>query len=70
MHSTVYWSAEISVYGCEGMLANQEKMTGKSKVCMEIESQLILPNWIYSSLSLCKLINLIIKTDKLKETKH
>ena len=28
--------------GCEGMLGNQDKMEGKSKVCMEIQSQLIL----------------------------
>ena len=38
------------------MLGNHEdRMAGKSKVCMGIQSQLILPNWIYSSLSLCKL---------------
>ena len=30
-------------------------MAGKSKVCTGIQSQLILPNWIYSSLSVCKL---------------
>ena len=28
--------------GCEGMLDNQDKMEGKSKVCMEFQSQLIL----------------------------
>ena len=39
----------------EGMLGNQDKMAVKSKVCIGIQSQLILPNWIYSSLSLCKL---------------
>ena len=29
------------------MLGNQDKMAGKSKVCTGIQSQLILPNWIY-----------------------
>ena len=32
------------LYGCEGMLGNQDKMAENSKVCMEIQSQLILPN--------------------------
>ena len=52
------------LHGCEGMLGNQDRMAGKSKVCMRIQSQLILPNWIYSSLSLCKLF----KTNELKES--
>ena len=39
-------------HGCNGMMGNQDKMVGKSKVCMLIESQLILTNWIYLSLFL------------------
>ena len=31
------------LYGCEGMLGNQDKMAGNSKVFMGIQSQLILP---------------------------
>ena len=43
------------LHNCVGMLRNQDKMEGKSKVSMGIQSQLILPNWIYLSLSLHKL---------------
>ena len=31
-------------YGCEGMLGNLDKMVEKSKVCMRIQSHLILAN--------------------------
>ena len=41
------------LYGCEGMLGKEDMVAGNSKVCMGIQSQLILPNWIYSLLSLC-----------------
>ena len=54
------------LHGCEGMQGNQDKTAGKSKVCMGIQSELILPNWRYSSLSLCKLF----KTNEFKETVH
>ena len=32
------------LYSCEGMLGNQDKMVEKSKVCMRIQSHLILAN--------------------------
>ena len=31
------------------MLGIQDNIAENSKICMEIQSQLILPNWIYSS---------------------
>ena len=32
------------LHSCEGMLGNQDKTMGKSKVCMGTQSLLILPN--------------------------
>ena len=43
------------LHGCNGMMDNQDKMVKKLKVCMGIQSQLILANWIYLSLSLWKI---------------
>ena len=51
----IFISFNRPLYGCEGMLGNQDKMAVNSKVCKGIQSQQILPNWIYLSLSLCKL---------------
>ena len=39
-HSTV----KIDPFAVEGMLGNQDKMVQKSKVCMRIQSHLILAN--------------------------
>ena len=57
---TYFWDCRLLPYngplhGCNDMMDNQDKMVKKSKVCTGIQSQLILDNWIYLSLSLWKI---------------
>ena len=40
----IFISFNRPLYGCEGMLGNQDKMAVNSKVCKGIQSQQILPN--------------------------
>ena len=63
---TAFWP----LYGCKGMLGNQHKMVEKSKVCVRIQSHLILANWLYLSLSPWKMQLMSIKKLHTKSGAH